>query len=155
MTSGHIAHNCILGDNIVVASCALVAGHVEIGDGAFLSGGVVVHQHSKIGRLAMVGGNTRVNRDVPPFFLCTGFDVVAQGLNSVGLRRAGLSLEQIRPLKRAFNLLYRRGLTLDDALSRIEREAPSGETLHLIEFVRGSKRGIARPRSHRSTADDE
>ena len=73
MTSGHIAHNCKLGSNIVVASCALLAGYVEVEDQAFISGGVVVHQFSKIGRLAMIGGNTRVNSDVPPFFLYSGF----------------------------------------------------------------------------------
>ena len=92
MTSGHIAHNAILGDNIVVASCALVAGHVEIESQAFISGGVVIHQFSKIGRLAMVGGNTRVNSDLPPFFLYSDFNAAAKGLNIVGLKRAGFSL---------------------------------------------------------------
>ena len=78
---------------------------------------------------------------------CTGFDVVVQGLNSVGLRRAGFTLEQMRPLKRAFSFLYRHGLKLQDALDRIETEAASAETLHLVEFIRRSKRGIARPRA--------
>jgi UDP-N-acetylglucosamine acyltransferase len=72
MTSGHIAHNCRIGSRTVIASCALVAGYVEVEDQAFISGGVVVHQHSRIGRLAMIGGNTRVNSDVPPFFLYAG-----------------------------------------------------------------------------------
>src|ERR1700730_10519501 len=89
MTSGHIAHNCEIGDNTVIASCALVAGYVEIEDQAFISGGVVIHQFSKIGRLAMIGGNSRVNSDVPPFFLYSGFNVQAMGLNVVGLKRAG------------------------------------------------------------------
>src|SRR5581483_2977486 len=89
MTSGHIAHNCRIGNNTVIASCALVAGYVEVEDQAFISGGVVVHQFSKIGRLAMIGGNTRINSDVPPFFLYAGHDVVAKGLNVVGLKRAG------------------------------------------------------------------
>ena len=91
MTSGHIAHNCTIGNNTVIASCALIAGHVEIEDQAFISGGVVVHQYSKIGRLAMIGGNTRVNSDVPPFFLYSDFNVAAKGLNLVGLRRAGFT----------------------------------------------------------------
>src|ERR1700759_5112308 len=95
MTSGHIAHNCAIGSNTVIASCALVAGHVEVEDQAFISGGVVIHQFSKIGRLAMIGGNTRVNLDVPPFFLYSGFNVEPSGLNLVGLRRAGFSREQI------------------------------------------------------------
>src|SRR5881396_1305384 len=75
MTSGHVAHNCRIGNQTVIASCALVAGYVEVEDQAFLSGGVVVHQFSKIGRLAMIGGNTRVNLDVPPFFMYSGFNV--------------------------------------------------------------------------------
>jgi UDP-N-acetylglucosamine acyltransferase len=81
MTSGHIAHNCKIGNNCVIASCALVAGHVEVEDQAFISGGVVIHQYSKIGRLAMIGGNSRVNLDVPPFFLYTDFNVRPNGLN--------------------------------------------------------------------------
>ena len=91
MTSGHIAHNCKIGNRTVIASCALVAGYVEVEDQAFISGGVVIHQFSKIGRLAMIGGNTRVNLDVPPYFLYSDFNVAAKGLNLVGLRRAGIS----------------------------------------------------------------
>ncbi len=147
MTSGHIAHNCLLGNHIVVASCALVAGYVEVEDQAFLSGGVVVHQHSKIGRLAMVGGNTRVNSDLPPFFLYSAFNAAPQGLNTVGLKRAGFSLADLRLLKRAYRLLYNEGLKLEEALTRIETEILSEHTRHLVEFVRRSKRGIARPRN--------
>jgi UDP-N-acetylglucosamine acyltransferase len=144
MTSGHIAHNCILHDNIVVASCALIAGHVEVETQAFISGGVVVHQYSKIGRLAMIGGNTRVNSDVPPFFLYSDFNVAAKGLNIVGLRRAGFSREEIQELKTAYRLLYRAGLKLQDALAKIEVECQSESARHLVEFVRKSKRGICR-----------
>ena len=144
MTSGHIAHNCRLGNNIVVASCALLAGYVEIEDQAFISGGVVVHQFSRIGRLAMIGGNTRVNSDVPPFFLYTGFNVEAKGLNLVGLKRAGYKASEVSVLKKAYQLLYRSGLKLQDALARIESEIPTAETLHLVAFVRRSERGICR-----------
>jgi UDP-N-acetylglucosamine acyltransferase len=144
MTSGHIAHNCIIGNNTVIASCALVAGYVEIEDQAFISGGVVIHQYSRIGRLAMIGGNTRVNSDVPPFFLYSDFNVAAKGLNLVGLRRAGFTREQIAGLKTAYRLLYRSGLKLDDALARIEAEAATDDTRHLIAFIRSSKRGICR-----------
>lgn len=144
MTSGHIAHNCRLGSNIVVASGALLAGYVEVEDQAFISGGVVVHQFSKIGRLAMIGGNTRVNSDVPPFFLYSGFNVEAKGLNVVGLKRAGYKASDVAVLKKAYQLLYRSGLKLEEALARIESEIPTRETLHLVEFVRGSERGICR-----------
>lgn len=142
MTAGHIAHNCTLWNDIVVASGALVAGHVEIESQAFLSGNVVVHQHSRIGRLAMVGGNTRVNSDLPPYFLYSDFNVAAKGLNLVGLRRAGRSKDEIQTLKRAFKLLYRSGLPRKEALERILIEAPSDPTRHLVDFIERSKRGI-------------
>jgi UDP-N-acetylglucosamine acyltransferase len=144
MTSGHIAHNCILGSNIVVASCALVAGYVEIADQAFISGGVVIHQYSKIGRLAMVGGNTRVNSDLPPFFLYSDFNVAAKGINIIGLKRAGFSAEDIRSIKAAYQILYRSGLRQEDALKRIEDEWRSEQIAELVGFVRRSDRGICR-----------
>jgi UDP-N-acetylglucosamine acyltransferase len=144
MTSGHIAHNCTVGDDAVIASCALVAGYVEIEDQAFVSGGVVIHQYSKVGRLAMIAGNTRVNTDVPPYVLGADFNVAAKGLNLVGLKRAGISREDISLLKSAYKLLYRSHLKLDDALARIEAEVPSQHTLHLTQFIRKSKRGICR-----------
>jgi UDP-N-acetylglucosamine acyltransferase len=144
MTSGHIAHDCNIANHTVIASCALIAGYVEIESQAFISGGVVVHQHSKIGRLAMVGGNTRVNSDVPPFILSSDFNVAAKGLNLVGLRRAGYTAEQIATLKEAYKLLFRSSLKIEEALARIEAEFDSDETRHLVAFVRGSKRGICR-----------
>lgn len=144
MTSGHIAHNCIIGNNVVICSCALVAGYVEIEDRAFISGGVVIHQYSRVGALAMIGGNTRVNSDVPPYFLYSGFNVAAKGLNLVGLKRAGLRHSDIAPLKKAYRILYRSGLKLEEALERIESECPSEYTLRLTEFVRRSERGICR-----------
>ncbi|MCS7025857.1 MAG: acyl-ACP--UDP-N-acetylglucosamine O-acyltransferase [Bryobacteraceae bacterium] len=150
MTSGHIAHNCTIGNRCVIASCALVAGYVEIEDQVFLSGGVVVHQFSKIGKLAMVGGNTRVNSDLPPFFLYTGFNVVPHGLNSVGLRRAGYSAEDLRKLKYAYRLLYRMNLKLEEALARIENEIGGPLAQHLVAFIRSCKRGIAREPATRS-----
>ena len=128
----------------MIASCALVAGYVEVEDQAFISGGVVVHQFSKIGRLAMIGGNTRVNLDVPPYFLYSDFNVAAKGLNIVGLRRAGFKASDVAALKTAYKLLYRSGLKLDEALARIEAEIPTPHTLHLVEFIRRSKRGICR-----------
>jgi len=144
MTSGHIAHDCKIGNRTVICSCALVAGYVEVEDEAFISGGVVIHQHSKIGRLAMIGGNTRVNLDVPPFFLYTEFNVKPWGVNLVGLRRAGFSSDDVAALKRAYHLLYRSKKKLEEALEAIEREVPTQHTLHLVNFVRNSRRGICR-----------
>ena len=144
MTSGHIAHNCRVGNRTVIASCSLLAGYVEVEDQAFISGGVAVHQYSRIGRLAMIAGMTRVNSDVPPFFLYAGGYVAAKGLNVVGLRRAGYEAEDVAVLKRAYRILYRSGLKLAEALQRIETEIPTPETLHLVSFIRRSERGICR-----------
>lgn len=144
MTSGHIAHNCKIGNRTVIASCALVAGHAEVEDEAFISGGVVIHQYSKIGRLAMIAGNTRVNSDVPPFFMYADFNVAAKGLNLVGLKRAGLAPAEIQALKTAYKILYRSGLKLEEALRRIEAEIPTEHAQHLVRFIRSSERGICR-----------
>jgi UDP-N-acetylglucosamine acyltransferase len=144
MTSGHIAHNCKIGNQTVIASCVLLGGYVEIEDQAFLSGGVLVHQFSKVGRLAMVSGNTRVNLDAPPYFTYSGFAIQPRGLNIVGLKRAGYGAPQVSSLKQAYRFLYRSGLKLEEALARIEGEIPTAETLHLVAFIRGSRRGIAR-----------
>lgn len=144
MTSGHIAHNCTIGNNCVIASCALVAGHVDVEDQAFISGGVVIHQYSKIGRLVMVGGNSRVNLDLPPYFLYTDFNARPNGINVVGLKRAGFSTEDIRALKSAYRILYRSGLKLKDALARIAAELDSEHTRHLVKFIESSDRGICR-----------
>jgi UDP-N-acetylglucosamine acyltransferase len=144
MTSGHIAHNCVIGNDCVIASCALVAGHVHVEDQAFISGGVVIHQYSKIGRLAMIGGNSRVNLDVPPFFLYTNFNARPNGLNVVGLKRAGFTADEIAALKSAYRILYRSGLKLKDALARIAAELNTEHTRHLVKFIESSKRGICR-----------
>jgi UDP-N-acetylglucosamine acyltransferase len=144
MTSGHIAHNARIGNRTVIASCALIAGYVEVEDQAFISGGVGVHQFSRIGRLAMVGGNAGVNSDLPPYFMYSGDRVTARGLNMVGLKRAGFAPAEIAALKTAYRILYRSGLKLEDALQRIEGEAPTEHTRHLVEFIRRSKRGICR-----------
>ncbi len=144
MTSGHIAHNCRIGSHTVIASCALVAGYVVVEDGAFLSGGVVVHQFSRIGRLAMIGGNTRVNADVPPYFLYSGFNVEPVGINLVGLKRSGMSDADIADIKKMFRILYKSGLKLAEALSRIDNEIPGEHASHMTEFIRSSRRGICR-----------
>jgi UDP-N-acetylglucosamine acyltransferase len=144
MTAGHVAHNCKVGSDTVICSCVLVAGYVEIEDQAFISGGVAIHQYSKIGRLAMIGGNSRVNSDVPPFFLYVGFNVAPVGLNLVGLKRAGFLAADIAALKTAYRILYRSGLKLQEALARIEAETPTEHTQHLVSFIRRSERGICR-----------
>lgn len=144
MGSGHIAHDCQVGNSCVIASNTLIAGYVTVGDQAFLSGGVVVHQFSRIGRNVMVGGNSRVNLDLAPYCLYHGFDARPAGLNLVGLRRAGLSTEEIRTLKRAYRILFQDGFVLDAALRELELLG-SPHATDLAEFARSSRRGLARP----------
>jgi UDP-N-acetylglucosamine acyltransferase len=144
MTSGHIAHNCRIGNNTVICSCALVAGAVEIEDQAFISGGIGVHQFTRIGRLAMVAGMTRVNLDLAPFFLYSGYHMKATGLNLVGLKRAGFAAADIAALKQAYRVLFQSRLKLEEALARIEAEIPTEHARHLVSFVRRSERGICR-----------
>jgi UDP-N-acetylglucosamine acyltransferase len=144
MGSGHIAHDCQIGSKCTIASCALLAGYVTVEDQAFISGGVVVHQYSRIGKLVMVGGNTRVNSDLAPYFLYTDFNVAVRGLNVVGLRRAGFTATDVSRLKQAYRLLFRTGLPLDTALRRIQDEVDGPHAAHLVAFIRASRRGIAR-----------
>jgi UDP-N-acetylglucosamine acyltransferase len=144
MTEIHIGHNSVLGDQVTLASGVALGGHSVVEEGAFLGGGAVQHQHVRVGKLAMVGGNVRIIQDVPPFLLTAEFDVAAKGLNLVGLRRAGYSAERIAALKRAYVLLYRSKLPLQEALERIEKEVPTEDTRHFVGFIRASKRGICR-----------
>jgi UDP-N-acetylglucosamine acyltransferase len=124
-----------------MANNVALAGHVHVGERAFLSGGVVVHQFCRVGRLAMVGGNAKVVRDCLPFVITDGVPARARGLNVVGLRRAGLGAADLRALKEAYRLLLRSGLPREEALAALDRV---GHPLaaEMAAFVRGSRRGI-------------
>ena len=119
MACAHVAHNCRLGDRVIVANNVALAGHVEINDGAFISGGVVVHQFCRLGRLAMIGGNAKIVQDCLPFVVTDGVPGRAHGLNLIGLRRAGFKSSEIQKLKEAYRLLLRSGLGLEAALARM------------------------------------
>lgn len=144
MTQVHIGHNSVLGKGVTLASGVALGGFSVDEDYAFLGGGAVQHQHVRVGRLAMVGGNVRIIQDVPPFVLAADFNVAAKGLNLVGLKRYGMPAERITALKRAYKLLYRSKLPLQEALRRIEREVATEEALYLVNFIRQSKRGLCR-----------
>ena len=144
MTSGHIAHNCRIGNETVIASATLVAGHVRIEDRAFVSGGIGVQQHLRIGELSMVGGMTRVNQDVTPYLTHVGPTMAVHGLNLVGLRRAGLGSIEISRIRRAYRILFRSGMPLDLALTKVELEVEGPHARHMVEFIRASKRGVCR-----------
>jgi UDP-N-acetylglucosamine acyltransferase len=145
MAMSHVAHDCVVEDGALLANNVALAGHVAIGAGAFLSGGVVVHQFCRVGRLAMVGGNTKVIRDCLPFVVTDGFPARARGLNLVGLRRAGLRAAEVRVLKAAYRTLLRSGLALDVALERLAG-LDDERVEELVAFVRSSKRSFHRDR---------
>ncbi len=142
MANAHIAHNCQIGSNVILVNLASLTGYCVIEDGAFLSGMVGLHQFTRIGRLAMLSALSAVNKDVPPYMLCGGRPAVIQGLNVIGMRRAGIAAPAREEIKRAYKLLYREGLNVSHALESIERECRSAEVKHLVAFVRASERGI-------------
>jgi len=144
MAGAHIAHDCVLGVHVVLCNQALVAGHVVMGDRTFVSGNSVIHQFSRIGELGMVGGLTAVNRDVPPFGMVVGMrPPVLEGLNTVGLRRAGIPSAARRELRSAYKLLFRTSLPLEERLQALESaKLQSAEVGRLLEFMRSSERGV-------------
>jgi UDP-N-acetylglucosamine acyltransferase len=146
MGYGHVAHDCEIGEEVVIASYAALAGHIHVGRRAFVSGGVVIHQFSRIGELSMIGGGSKVNLDVPPFFTVDGVPARAVGLNLVGLKRAGVGEPDVQVLKRAYRLLYRSKLAVRDALPEIEALA-NDFAQRLADFVRASERGVCRERA--------
>jgi len=155
MSHAHIAHNCRVGDRIIICSGALVAGHVEVADQAFVSGNCVVHQHVRIGRLAILRGLSRTSRDVPPFSIMDGTHTV-RGLNRVGLRRAGFDRVRMRALQDSFRILFRTRQNLREALARVEAEIRSDDVAELLAFIRASKRGVAMgPRGNGVADEDE
>jgi UDP-N-acetylglucosamine acyltransferase len=142
MALAHVAHDCVIDDDVVICNNTLLAGHIHVGARAVISGNCVVHQFSKIGRCAMVGGLSAVPRDVPPFMMAVGNrPCVVVGLNAVGIKRAGMNSESRTSLRTAFRLLYRSGLILPDAIAQVTALG-TPEATHLAEFVQTSKRGI-------------
>ena len=137
----------IIGNNVIMSNVATLAGHVIVEDRAVIGGLSAVHQFCKIGRNAMIGGMARVAQDVPPFMIVAGDPAFVSGLNSVGLARAGMDQEIRSQLKKAFRILYRSGLPLQEAVATMEQELDSSEPVeHLMRFLRNVERGIIRTR---------
>ncbi len=140
----HVAHNCILGDHIILSTAGL-AGHVIVEDRAVVGGHSLVHQYCRIGTMSIVGGCSKVVQDVPPYMLVDGNPAETRAINKVGLERNNLSEEAIAALKQAHRLLFRDNLSLSNALARLEAELPPlPELRHLAGFIRASDRGISK-----------
>ena len=145
MAGSHVAHDCHVGNHCVFANCAAVAGHVVVQDRVVLGGFAGVHQHSRIGRCAMVGAGAMAALDVPPFTIAQGDRARLFGLNIVGLRRAGFKLEVLQSLKQAYRDVFNQGLPLRIALEQArEVYAEVAEVMELVEFMESSVRGICR-----------
>ena len=141
MANAHVAHDCVVGDGVVICNGGLLSGHVTVGDRAFLSGNVAVHQFVRVGELAMIAGLASVERDAPPFGLVVGArPPELQGLNVVGLRRAGLDAAARLALKDAYRTLFRSDLPLAARLEAVRPATPEVE--RLVAFVASSKRGV-------------
>lgn len=145
MACSHVAHDCSIGNRVVLANSAGLAGHVEVHDGAIMGGLAGVHQFCRIGAMAFIGGMSRINMDALPYMIMEGHPARCYGPNVVGLTRNGFSKEAIARIRRVFKIMYRSGLNTSQALKEIEKNIEdSDEKRVLIDFVKSSRRGILR-----------
>ncbi len=141
----HVAHDCILHDNIIMSNATQLAGEVEVDDFAIIGGGTLVHQFSHIGGHVMIQGGSKINKDIPPFAIIARDPIAFCGINSVGLNRRGFTPEQIHTIQEVYRLLYQNGMNTTQALDHIEATMPASKERDLIvNFVRVSTRGIVR-----------
>ncbi len=152
MANSHVAHNCQLGNDVIMANNALLGGYVEVADGAFISGNAVVHQFCRIGRLAMLSGLSGASKDVPPFCILLNMESnLLAGLNVVGMRRAGLGAEERKAVKKVYQILFRQNLNIKQALEQVREEFSEGPAAELWKFVEASKRGVCAARQDLSS----
>ncbi|MDA8099646.1 MAG: acyl-ACP--UDP-N-acetylglucosamine O-acyltransferase [Nitrospiraceae bacterium] len=145
MAYSHVAHDSRLGNHITMANSVALGGHIVIEDYAILGGMAAVHQFVRIGAYAIVGGLTGVGMDIPPYVTASGSRAQLYGLNLVGLKRRGFSDETISTLKKAYKIVFRSGMTLEEALKKVQTElGDSREVAHLVDFIRNTKRGVTR-----------
>jgi len=143
MSYVHIAHDCAVGNDVIIANAVQMAGHVTVEDRAIISGLVPIHQFVRIGTFAFVGGGSRVNQDVPPYTKAVGNPVHLYGLNSVGLQRAGFSPDVKLALKRAYRLLFNSEMTVSQGIAKARAELPqTPEVENFLKFIEGSQRGV-------------
>ena len=142
MANAHVAHDCTVGDHVIIANNVMLAGHVRVEDGANIGGGAGIHHFTTIGGYSYIGGLSRITRDVPPYTIFEGHPSKVRGINVIGLRRARFAEESIRALKDAFRLLYKSDLTVRDAIARLKVDFPSVEEVqHLVRFLEACEKG--------------
>lgn len=152
----HIAHDCELGDNVIMANAATLGGHVLIGDKAIVGGLVAVHQYVRIGAYCIIAGGSAVNKDIAPYSMAVGYRAKLYGLNKVGLKRQGFSKDEIEEIKKSYNLVFRSSKSPSQGAERLAGELPDSEhARRFVEFIKGSKRGIAREKTVAKDEEDE
>lgn len=145
MAYSHVAHDCVLGNSIIMSNLATLGGHIIIGDHAILGGQMAAHQFVRIGAYAFLGGKAGVDRDVPPFVMVAGTRAKLYGINTRGLQRLGFSQEVIDGLKKAYRIIWRENTRFSDGIAQVKREVdPSPELQMLTDFLEESKRGVLR-----------
>jgi UDP-N-acetylglucosamine acyltransferase len=150
MAGAHVAHDCVIGSHCIFANNALLGGHCVVEDRVFMSGNAAVHQFMRLGRLALLSGCSAMSHDLPPFMIVQGINLI-QGVNVVGMRRAGLSSEQIAAVRTAFRVLFLQGKTVSAAVPQIERDLGSVDVVaELLAFIRESTHGICAARDRKA-----
>jgi len=145
MAYSHVAHDCILKNHVILGNATQLAGEVEVDDYAILSGGALVHQFTRIGMHVMIQGGTRLGKDIPPFIIAGREPVSYAGINLIGLRRRGYANEKINQIQEIYRIIYSSGLNFTDAITKIEQDfTPNDEINEIVNFVKGSPRGIVR-----------
>jgi UDP-N-acetylglucosamine acyltransferase len=145
MNYTHVAHDCVIGSNVIFANGASTAGHCHVGDWVIIGGMSGVHQFCQIGAHSFIGGGSIVVKDVPPFVMAHGSHAVPNGINSEGLKRRGFSPEAILEIRRAYKVLYRQSLTVNEALTELAGKAEQWPEIKLFtDFIQNSARGIVR-----------
>jgi UDP-N-acetylglucosamine acyltransferase len=145
MAYSHIAHDCIIGDNVVIANCGTLAGHVLLEEGVIVGGLAAVHQFVRVGRLSIIGGCSKVVQDIVPYAMADGHPAKIYKVNTIGLDRSGFSESAKDNLKRAFKIIFSMRLNVKNALLKIEKDLPRAQEISiLLDFIRNSERGISR-----------
>jgi len=145
MAYSHVAHDCVVGNRVVIANSAALAGHILVEEGAIIGGLVGIHQFVRVGTMAIIGGCSRVIQDVPPYSTCVGYPAKVFGLNSEGLKRAAVSADAKERLHKAFRTLFHSGLSMSHAVEKVAQDVNHCPELeHLLTFIRESKRGVCR-----------
>ena len=141
----HVAHDCMIGNNVILVNSAALAGEVEIDDFAIVSGASLIHQFCRVGKHVMLQGGSRVGKDVPPFITAGRIPLAYEGLNSIGLKRRGFTQEKIHEIQEMYRVIYHRGFNITQAREQLEKDfPPSAERNEIIGFMKASKRGLIR-----------